>query len=107
MALTRDGSRLILEILAAQTDDGIRGGQIRVHGASEAAVAPVESVVAADGSLTATATFGERDAIFEWVAQELLSARGVVIDRTEGDAGRKPFGAVWIVQSKIELPSAD
>ena len=106
MALTRGGSRLILEILAAHTDDAIAGGMIRVHGATGSAEAPIETVaVAADGSLVATATFGEQEAVFDWVAQELLSAQGVVIDRTEGDAGRKPFGAVWVVRSTIELPS--
>lgn len=54
-------------------------------------------------AITFQATFGERDAIFEWGERGVVSAQGVLLDRSVADGGRKPLGAIWTVQAVLEL----
>lgn len=53
--------------------------------------------------ITFQATFGERDAGFDWMERGVYTPSGVLIDRAVGDAGRKVLGAVWVVQAELEL----
>jgi hypothetical protein len=49
------------------------------------------------------ATFGERDAIFDWQERGVVTAQGVLIDRSVSDQGRKVLGQVWVVQANLDL----
>ena len=53
--------------------------------------------------VTLRATFGERDAIFDWAERAVVTASGVLLDRAVGDQGRKVLGAVWVVEAELEL----
>lgn len=49
------------------------------------------------------AVFGERDAIFDWRERGVVTAQGVLIDRSVGDQGRKVLGTVWKVEAELEI----
>lgn len=54
-------------------------------------------------SLTLTATFPADEGNFEWVAREVRTVKGVVVDHEADDGGRKPVGAVWDLEVSIDL----
>jgi hypothetical protein len=102
--LTPEGASLLLAIAAGTSDDSLAGGSIVVSdGATRAQVALDAPPVVAGGALTLTATFGEQEANFEWAVAEVLSAGGVVVDREAKDNGRKAAGAVWTLETVLEL----
>lgn len=51
------------------------------------------------------ATFGEREAVFDWGERGVVTSQGVLLDRAVGDQGRKPFGVVWTVEAVLSLES--
>jgi hypothetical protein len=51
------------------------------------------------------ATFGEQDAAFDWQERGVVSAQGVLIDRTVADQGRKVLGAIWQLEAALILYS--
>lgn len=54
-------------------------------------------------SLILTATFPADEGNFEWVAREVRTVKGVVVDRQADDGGRKPLGAVWEIEIALDL----
>lgn len=58
-------------------------------------------------ALVLRATFDEQTANFEWREKGLTSARGVLIDRTVGDQGRKAPGTRWTAEVVLELVRDD
>lgn len=54
-------------------------------------------------SLILTATFPADEANFEWVTREARTVKGVVVDRTADDGGRKPIGAIWDIEIALDL----
>jgi hypothetical protein len=55
--------------------------------------------------LVLRATFGEQDAAFDWQERGVVSAQGVLIDRTVADQGRKVLGAIWQLEAALILYS--
>lgn len=53
--------------------------------------------------LTFRATFGERDANFEWAERGVVTAQGVLLDRSVEDQGRKVLGAIWTLEAALVL----
>lgn len=49
------------------------------------------------------ATFGEQQAIFDWQERGVVSAQGVLLDRSVMDQGRKVLGAVWQIEAALDL----
>jgi hypothetical protein len=54
-------------------------------------------------SITMRATFGESDAIFDWQERGVVTAQGVLLDRSVADGGRKVLGSVWQVAATLTL----
>lgn len=101
--LTPEGAQRIWEILSGQSDDTLEGGAILVEGGGQEARSAIESLTIENGVLTATATFDESFANFEWRHRELLTRDGVVIDAMNEDMGRKAGGHVWTIAVEVEL----
>jgi hypothetical protein len=101
--LTAEGAQRIWEILAGQSDDTLDGGAILVEGGGQEARSAIEELSIAHGVLTATATFGEDFANFEWRHRELLTKQGVVLDAANEDMGRKASGHEWTITVEVEL----
>jgi hypothetical protein len=53
--------------------------------------------------LSLRATFGEQDAAFDWQERGVVTAQGVLLDRSVRDQGRKVLGAVWQLQADLIL----
>lgn len=51
------------------------------------------------------ATFGEQDAAFDWQERGVVTAQGVLIDRSVQDQGRKVLGAIWQLEAALILTS--
>jgi hypothetical protein len=49
------------------------------------------------------ATFGEDQAVFDWQERGIVTAQGVLIDRSVSDQGRKVLGAIWQLEIGLEL----
>jgi hypothetical protein len=49
------------------------------------------------------ATFGEDKAVFDWRERGIVTAQGVLLDRSVSDQGRKVLGAVWQLEIGLEL----
>lgn len=49
------------------------------------------------------ATFGEDQAVFDWQERGIVTAQGVLLDRSVSDQGRKVLGAIWQVEVGLEL----
>jgi hypothetical protein len=108
--LTPAGASLLLAIAAGASDDSLAGGSIAVSDGTTRSARPLDStpeVQAPNGDhgaiVTLVATFGEQDANFEWAITDVLSAAGVVVDHEVEDKGRKAAGAVWTLQTRLEL----
>jgi hypothetical protein len=87
--------------------DQLAGSRIVVVNGTEKASAEVERTAVDGRELTLTATFGEDDANFEWTAREVVTSQGIVLDRQEGDFGRKPPGAIWVIDAVLELGAGE
>jgi hypothetical protein len=55
--------------------------------------------------LVLRATFGEQDAAFDWQERGVVTAQGVLIDRSVADQGRKVLGAIWQLEAALILYS--
>jgi hypothetical protein len=53
--------------------------------------------------LVLRSTFGENQAIFDWRERGVLTAQGVLLDRSVLDLGRKVLGAVWQLEARLDL----
>lgn len=53
--------------------------------------------------LTLRATFGEQDGNFDWAERGVVTAQGVLLDRSVEDQGRKVLGAVWTLEAALDL----
>lgn len=109
--MERGGLRRFWEILAGQSDDSLKDGVVVVSNGDEAdeqtASAPFDSLTLSteDGveRLTVVARFAPDQGNFDWRIQEVQTAQGIVLDRTEGDLGRKAPGAVWTTAAELDL----
>lgn len=108
--MRREGLRRFLEILAGQSDDSLKDGLVVVSTGDEdeqTASAPFDSLTISseDGleRLTVVARFAADQANFDWRVQEVQTAEGIVLDRVEGDLGRKAAGSVWTTAAEIDL----
>jgi hypothetical protein len=102
--LTPEGASLLLAIAAGSSDDSLAGGSIAVSDGTSRAERPLDATPGVQGAtVTLVATFGEQDANFEWAVADVLSARGVVVDHEVKDNGRKAAGAVWTLETVLEL----
>jgi hypothetical protein len=77
----------VIAVLGSNGEEAYRFAEQRVDGAS----------------LILSASFPAEEANFEWVAREVRTVKGVVVDRAEDDGGRKPVGAVWDIEVAIDL----
>jgi hypothetical protein len=78
-------------------------GDTRLAGEQTAQVA-LDGEPQVDGaSITMRATFGEQDAIFDWQERGVVTAQGVLLDRSVADGGRKVLGSVWQVTATLTL----
>jgi hypothetical protein len=118
-SFTDAGLRRMWEMLLGTVDDKILGlvvgnssqefapDDTRLHGdqTAEATLDGNQSieVAAGVGRIVLTATFGERDGMFEWAERGVVTAKGVLLDRSVGDQGRKPLGAVWQLEAALDL----
>lgn len=65
---------------------------------------PVEFDDDADGyRLVLRSTFGEGQGIFDWRERGVVTAQGVLLDRSVMDQGRKVLGAIWQIEATLEL----
>lgn len=102
--LTTEGAQLLWAIAAGGSTDSLAGGSIVVSDGKARSQRPLDAGPAVEGAtVTLVATFGEQDANFEWSIVEVLSAKGVVVDREARDQGRKAPGAVWTAETVLEL----
>jgi hypothetical protein len=102
--LTPQGAQLLLAIAAGASDDSLAGGSIAVSDGTRRSERPLDNPPDVQGqTVTLTAVFGEQDANFEWASADVLSKNGVVVDREAKDNGRKAAGAVWTLQTVLEL----
>lgn len=102
--LTAQGAQLLLAIAAGASDDSLAGGSIAVSDGTRRSERPLDGTPEVQGpTVTLTAVFGEQDANFEWASADVLSKNGVVVDREAKDNGRKAAGAVWTLQTVLEL----
>lgn len=53
--------------------------------------------------LVLRATFGEQQAIFDWQERGVVTAQGVLLDRSVKDQGRKVLGSVWVCEAALDL----
>lgn len=53
--------------------------------------------------LTFRATFGEEVANFDWAERGVVTAQGVLLDRSVEDQGRKVLGQVWTLEASLDL----
>lgn len=105
--LTSEGAQLLWAIASGASTDSLAGGSLVVSDGTTRSQRPLDAnPTVAGGALTVVATFGEQDANFEWASAEVLSAQGVVVDRELKDSGRKTQGAVWTLETVLELGSA-
>lgn len=80
------------------------GGETDLTGDQTGAAALDEGFPVITGSkITLRATFGERDAAFDWFERGVMTPSGVLLDRAVGDQGRKVMGAIWVVIAELEL----
>lgn len=103
---TPEGIARWAELLA----EDLRGGVMIVRdgdGDAQEATAPIESVTADAGVVTVSAVFPEDAANFDWRVRYIADANGVIIDREALDMGRKAAGAVWRIESVLELSPAE
>lgn len=49
------------------------------------------------------ATFGEDAANFEWAERGVVSAQGVLLDRSVEDQGRKVLGQIWTLEASLDI----
>jgi hypothetical protein len=98
--LTTDGATLLWGLAIGGQD---RVDVLAVIGPAGEEATEVADVRVQDGVLTLTADFPADAANFEWVAREVRSQNGVVVDRQAEDGGRKPPGAVWTLEVELEL----
>jgi hypothetical protein len=101
--ITPEGIALALEEIAEALRNG---GTLVVSDSVTSASALISDIAIADGVLTATATFGEGEANFEWREHQIVAADGTVIDKQPDDHGRKAQGAVWTLDAELELVPA-
>jgi hypothetical protein len=108
--LTPAGASLLLAIAAGASDDSLAGGSVAVSDGTRRSERPLDAAPEVQGPTeeqgavaTLTATFGEQEANFEWAITDVLSAGGIVVDREVADKGRKAAGAVWTLQTRLEL----
>lgn len=59
----------------------------------------------AAGVISFLATFGEDQAAFDWQERGVVTAQGVLLDRSVQDQGRKVLGAVWQLRADLFLDS--
>lgn len=81
------------------------GGSLRVTGRGGSISAPFDAGFprVEEQTVVVKATFGERDANFEWSKVEVLTADGVAIDVDETDHGRKSTGSIWTLETHVKL----
>jgi hypothetical protein len=53
--------------------------------------------------VTFRATFAEDQANFDWLERGVVSAQGVLIDRSVQDQGRKAPGSIWTLEAALDL----
>lgn len=53
--------------------------------------------------LVLRATFDEREGNFDWAERGVVTAQGVLLDRSVEDQGRKVLGAVWTLEAALDL----
>lgn len=99
------GARLVVgdgEAPFARTDTRLAGDQTA---SADLAQAPSRDGVTEDGALAVTFTgiFSEFEANFEWRERGLVTAQGVLLDRSVSDQGRKAPGTIWATAVTIEL----
>lgn len=49
------------------------------------------------------ATFGEDKGLFDWRERGVVTAQGVLLDRSVLDQGRKVLGAIWSLEASLDL----
>lgn len=90
------------------TDERLAGDQT-AQASLDNGYPQVRRVAVEDGPQAAeivfSATFGEREGIFDWAERGVVSSQGILLDRAVSDQGRKPFGAVWTVEAALRLDS--
>lgn len=117
---TPDGLQRIWEILLGNIDDNLSRARLLVtDGANQRASAQMDEgfprlvgLVTDDQGrqairLELQATFGESEANFDWAVRQVVTARGVVVDSTPEDHGRKVSGAVWTLNASLDLLLVD
>lgn len=84
------------------------GGSLRVTGRGGTLSAPFDAGYprVEEQTVVVKATFGERDANFEWSKVEVLTADGVALDIDESDHGRKSTGSIWTLETHVQLTEA-
>lgn len=103
--LTPEGAALLLQIATSGSEDEINGG-LRVSDGTNVATTEVIETRLDGGTVTLVGVFAEGFANFEWRIIEVVSKDNVVVDRAEADQGRKVAGAVWTLETSIELAPA-
>lgn len=53
--------------------------------------------------ITFRATFGEREAAFDWQERGVVTEQGVLLDRAVLDQGRKVLGSIWTLEASLDL----
>lgn len=102
--LTAEGAQLLWAIATGTSSDSLAGATIKVSDGNGNRATTILDSLAVDGtSITLIASFDERDANFEWATAEVLSKDGVVVAREVKDSGRKAEGAVWTLETVLEL----
>lgn len=64
---------------------------------------PSDDVVPNGWRIRFSALFGEDQAIFDWQERGVVTAQGVLLDRSVMDQGRKVLGAVWQLDAELTL----
>lgn len=101
--LTDEGIRWLAGLAAGTEQDPLIGGSVRVTDGEQHASAPINEVLVTDFGFEVTAVFPEEEGNFVWVASQIISQGGTVIDSATEDGGRKAQGSVWTLKSSIEL----
>jgi hypothetical protein len=107
--LTPEGQARIWNVFAGEEEDSLKGGTMVVSDGQDSASAVLDEFPFVNTNeqgetvLTVSATFASEVANFAWLAVEVVTAGGVVVDRTEGFRGKKASGSEWSISADLVL----
>lgn len=106
MSLTSEGIERLWQVFAGEVDDSLAGTIVVSDGVQSATLELDESPVVNGSEVRFRATAGEDTANFDWQERHIVTEKGVVLDSSEEDFGRKTPGAIWTHEVVIDLQIA-